>query len=95
MGKCEKIGYLTSRIYDVIKSDVKYPFCFMAAMMTALVQVLYSIYLVLWIDSFVYSGALESDREAKKIYSALLTAAAISAMIIVPIFGKYVDKIPP
>ena len=95
MEKFDKIRYLTGRVCTVIRSDVKYLFCFVAVMMTSLVQVLYSIYLVLWIDSFVHSGALESDSQAKKIYSALLTAAAISAMIVVPIFGKYADKIPP
>ena len=61
MGKCEKIRYLTGRVWTVVTSDIKYLFCFVAVMMTSLVQVLYSIYLVLWIDSFVHSGALESD----------------------------------
>ena len=43
----------------------------------------------------MHSGALESELQAKKIYSALLSAAAVSAMVVVPIFGKYADKIPP
>ena len=55
---------------------------------------LYSIYLVLWITSFVHNGVLESEQQAKELYSSILTAAAISSVALVVIFGKFADVTP-
>ena len=61
MSKREKVAYLTGRVYETSKNDAKYLFCFAAVMITSLVQVLYSIYLMLWITNFVNLGVLASD----------------------------------
>ena len=57
----QKVKYITGRIYTTIANDSKYIFCFVAVLMTSLVAVLYSIYLILWITSFVITGVLESE----------------------------------
>ena len=41
-----------------VKKDMKYLFCFIAVMVTKLIQVLYSVYLVLWITDFARRGVL-------------------------------------
>lgn len=54
----EKVVYLSKRLWEVCKSDVKYAYCFLAAMVGTIMPLLFAIYLLLWITSFVDSGYL-------------------------------------
>jgi hypothetical protein len=40
---------ITKRVLGVVKSDVKYPLCFAAALVTRLISVIFSVYMLLWI----------------------------------------------
>lgn len=90
----EKVTYLTRKVYNLIKSDVKYPLCFLGVMVTKLVAILYSIYLMLWMTSFVESGVIESDERVKLLYSSVLTGAMIGTLFALPLFGKIADTAP-
>lgn len=90
----EKVRYLTSKVLKEITSDIKYPICFLGVMVTKLVAILYSIYLMLWMTSFVESGVLESDERAKTLYSQVLTGAMIGTLFALPVFGKIADTAP-
>ena len=94
MTKCEKIKYLTTQVIALLKSDLKYSLCFVAWMSTSLIQILYSIYLMLWITDFVHSGVLEDDREAKAIYKNSMTIAMTLAAVMLPAIGKIIDIVP-
>ena len=75
-------------------SDAKYLLCFAAVTVIKLVQVLYSIYMVLWIAHFIDLGVLANVEEAKTIYKNVLTIGAIAAIIAMPIIGKLADSVP-
>jgi len=91
---CEKVAYLTSRVYQLVMSDIKFPLCFLGVMVSKLVTILYSIYLMLWMTSFVEQGVIESDERVKTLYSEVLTGAMIGTLIAMPFFGKIADTAP-
>ena len=94
MSKTDKVRYLTSKVVKLVMSDVKYPLCFMGVMVTKLVTILYSIYLMLWMTSFVETGMIESDERVKTLYSEVLTGAMIGTLFTMPLFGKVADSAP-
>ena len=86
--------YLSGRIKEEVMSNAKYILCFTAVTVIKLVQVLYSIYMVLWITHFIELGVLADAEEAKTIYKNVLTIGAVAAIISVPIIGKLADSLP-
>ena len=75
-------------------SDIKFPLCFLGVMVSKLVTILYSIYLMLWMTSFVENGVIESDERVKTLYSEVLTGAMIGTLVAMPFFGKIADTAP-
>jgi len=63
-------------------------------MVTKLVTILYSIYLMLWMTSFIDSGRIESDERVKTLYSEVLTGAMIGTLFALPVIGKIADSAP-
>ena len=53
MGKWEKIRYLTSRVVNILKSDLKFGLCLVGKMITQIMAILFSLYMLLWITTFV------------------------------------------
>jgi hypothetical protein len=47
---------ITKRLIKVINSDSKYIFCFLASMVVRLIAVLWSVYMLMWLQSFARSG---------------------------------------
>lgn len=94
MSKFDKVKYITGKVMLLVKSDIKYPLCFLGVMVTKLVTILYSIYLMLWMTSFVESGKIESDERVKTLYSEVLTGAMIGTLFALPIIGKIADTAP-
>ena len=72
-------------------SDIKYPLCLLGVMVSKLFTILISIYLMLWMTSFVSTGVLESDEKVKTLYSEVLTGALVGNSIAMPFFGKIAD----
>lgn len=94
MSKIDKVKYLTGKVITLIMSDIKYPLCFLGVMVTKLVTILYSIYLMLWMTSFVPSGIIESEARVKTLYSEVLTGAMIGTLFALPLVGKIADSAP-
>ena len=90
----DKVQYLTSRVTELVLSDIKYPLCFLGVMVSKLVTILYSIYLMLWMTSFVETGVVESDERVKTLYSQVLTGAMVGTLIALPFFGRIADTAP-
>lgn len=55
-----------------------------------LLSVLFSNYLVLWINSFVGKG-IKDDKEAKDIYIKIMIFSVIVSAILFPFVGKLCD----
>ena len=58
----EKSKLLQRRVYTVVTNDVKYFFCFLAAMIMRLIGILFSTYMLLWVSSYVDSGYLTTQN---------------------------------
>ena len=94
MSLFSKVAYLTSRVHELVMSDIKFPLCFLGVMVLKLVTILYSIYLMLWMTSFVENGVIESDERVKTLYSEVLTGAMVGTLVAMPFFGKIADTAP-
>jgi MFS transporter, DHA1 family, tetracycline resistance protein len=85
---------ITNRVWNVISSDVKYPLCFVSAMIIRLISVLFSVYMLLWISSFVETGYLANENEALKIYRRVTMISMILTGVMLPVIGHLADKTP-
>ena len=94
MSKRDRIMHITNQVIKLVQSDIKYPLCFLGVMVTKLVTILYSIYLMLWMTSFIESGKIESEERVKTLYSEVLTGAMIGTLFALPIIGKIADTAP-
>ena len=69
MTKWEKVKYLTKAVVDLLKSDAKYSLCFAGWMATGLVQILYGVYIMMWVTEFVHTGVLSGAEQAKTTFT--------------------------
>ena len=95
MSRTMQIKYLSKRVWETSKSHPKYFLCFIGSMVVRLVTVLFSVYLLLWVTSFVDSGVLESEEEAKTVYQQGVLIALLGTLVMLPIAGIAADRIPP
>lgn len=75
--------------------DARYITALISAMVIRLITVLFSVYLLLWVTSFVDSGVLADEKEAAQLYSSIAVTAIIIAAFFVPIAGYIADKVSP
>ena len=68
MTRVEQITFLSKQVILAMRHHPKYYLCFLGAMVNRLISVLFSVFLLLWITSFVQSGTLASDEDAKKVF---------------------------
>lgn len=73
-------------------SDVKYLLCFLAVLVGRPVSVLFTVYCLMWIVSFVDSGVVANDLEAQKIYQKITLIAMFGTAISLPPLGHISDK---
>ena len=52
-------------------SDVKYPLCFLATLVTRPISVLFTVYCLMWIVSFVDQGKIADDIAAQSVYQKI------------------------
>ena len=62
-------------------------------MAIAALPMIISLYLLLWIDSFVDSGYLKSTDDAKNIYSHIIATSVVFLMLTGPLIGSAADKL--
>ena len=91
----DQIAYLTKRCWTVSMSDVKYLLCFLAVLVARPVNILFSVYCLMWIVSFVDKGVVESDDEAQRIYQKISVIAMLGTAIALPFLGYWSDKVGP
>ena len=94
MSRWDKAVYLTGEVKSTIMSDMKYPLSFVAWFSTALIQVLISSFLLLYITDYVKTGVLSDDAEASIVYARISTVSLVISAMIIPFIGKAIDVIP-
>ena len=93
MNFCDKVGFLSRRIWQVLRSDVRYIYCLLSYMAVNTFYIAASLYLILWITSFVDSGYFSNEAESKTILSTLGLLTLVFSAFIFPLFGVIVDKV--
>ena len=62
-------------------------------MITQIIAVLFNVYMLLWITSFVDSGLMEDEAEGKALYQAIIVFAFVIVVPLTPLNGIIADKI--
>ena len=62
---CQKVAYLSRRMYTMCTSDAKYVYCILSAMVYITIPLLITIYFLVWITTFLDSGYFASEAECK------------------------------
>jgi len=68
LGYYEQVKNLSRQVTKVCLSDAKYALSFLAVFVSRPVSILFTLYSLMWIVSFVGTGTVKSDEEAQKIY---------------------------
>lgn len=68
------------------------PVCFLAKIQSSLIIVLLSVYILLWIDSFVASGVIRSTNDAKNLLTFYVIMALVMGLAFFPAAGVLTDK---
>ena len=63
-------------------------------MITQIIAILFNVYMLLWITSFVDSGLLTEEAEGKALYQTIIVIATLIVAAFTPVFGLMADKIP-
>ena len=67
----------------------------MCLLVSRLVWVLFSVYLQLWIMSFVENGVLASKADSERIYMLVVVTSLVCTAVTSPIFGIFADTAGP
>ena len=65
--------------------------CLVGSSITRLLSVLFSTYLILWIQHF---KGFETGSKSKDVYFNMMMISVAISSIVLPIMGKYIDKAP-
>ena len=90
-----KITQLTSKVHQTLKKRPLIFICIVGAAIVRLFSVLFSIYLLLWIQTFSYDGVLESIDDSKTIYVQIMLISVLASSFLLPIVGSVIDRYQP
>ena len=65
----------------------------MAVIVSRPVSMLFSVYCLMWIVSFVDSGQVKNDQEAQRIYQKITLIAMLGTSVALPVLGHISDKL--
>jgi hypothetical protein len=63
-------------------------------MIIKLVMILFNTFLMLWVTSFIETGEIESEKEAKSIIQLISIVSVLSSIIFFKVIGTITDKYP-
>lgn len=81
-------------MWEVTTSDAKYVLCFASAMVIRLISVLYSVYMLLWLNSFIEKGEFSDENGALDAYRKIVMTAMVGTLLLLPLIGSIADKFP-
>lgn len=88
-----QIKQLSKTIWNCCTNDVRYIVAFMAVLVSRPVSMLFSVYCLMWIVSFVDSGEVASDLEAQRIFQKITLIAMLGTSVALPMLGHASDKL--
>ena len=78
-------------MWSVIRSDVGYLVAFFGAFQIRMIQIIMVVCMLLWVTSFVDSGYLDSEADAKRLYQNLFLVGVGCTAIIGPLVIRMSD----
>ena len=70
----------------------KYIFCFICLMISRLMNILFAVYIQLWVMSFYKQGVLADRDESDSVYFRIVLGIQIATIILLPVFGILTDR---
>lgn len=89
----DKLKRLSSEAWVECKSRPKYVFCFVCICISRLMNILFGVYIQLWVMSFQKQGIIESKEESDAIYRNIVLVIQLCVVLTIPIFGYLSDKV--
>ena len=95
-----KIKELTVIVGMEMKANPVLTMCMVGGAITKLISVLFSTYLILWIQTFVNGDKgsqklLESKEQGKTIYANIMVMATLISAFVLPVVGRACDTMSP
>ena len=90
----QKVKDLTIVVIKELKKKPILLVSVIGATITRLISVLFSSYLILWIQTFVDAGLLKNENVGKDIYTFIMVASALVSIFVFPMAGFIVDYFP-
>ena len=98
----EKVSELTEIVQQQLKKKPILQIVIVGATITRLLSVLFSTYLILWINQNIIIAGVQDSQEAadqqnlaKDIYINIMVASALICVVVLPVVGKLCDTIDP
>mmetsp|Transcript_12296 Transcript_12296/g.8944 ORF Transcript_12296/g.8944 Transcript_12296/m.8944 type:complete len:130 (+) Transcript_12296:673-1062(+) len=86
--------YLTLAVFHACRKNIVLPVCFLGVSIIRLYYVIFNTFIMLWVASFIYSGVLDGEEQAKKIISTINVIAMVQILIFFKVFGWLTDMLP-
>ena len=93
--KPEQLSYLTRKVLRITFYDLHYTVSIWGYAIANIAGDLINTYCVLWLSTFVDSGVLKSQEEAKEIFNSIITISCISLVVFLPIIALLADRLNP
>lgn len=87
----EKMGRFTAVVLAELKSKPVLLMCLVGTGITKLLTVLFSTYLILWIQSF---PDFSDGARSKNVYFNMLVISVAISSLVLPLLGRYIDSSP-
>jgi len=81
-------------LWSIISADLKYPLCFLSALVMRLVSVLFAVYMILWLGSFVHTGQIQDQTQVLMVYRQIVIISMILTGVLLPVIGYMADRTP-
>jgi MFS family permease len=89
------MAILSRQVCQACSKNKLIPVCFVGSGITKLYGILFSNFWLLFIASFIKTGEVENEEDAKLIYSNVMIVSVVLGILIVPVVGKLSDKYTP
>ena len=86
---------ITKELFNRVCGDPKWMFLFLGAAQAHLISYLYGSYLVLWLNSFVETGGIETHKEVEMVFSRMTLYSIPSTLFTIFLTGYLADLVKP
>lgn len=93
--KPEQLSYLTRKVLRITFCELRYTVSIWGYAIAHIAGDLMNTYFVLWLSTFVNSGILKTQDEAKEIFNSLIMISCISLVVFLPIVALLADRLNP